>query len=82
VEHSPVAERPKVEFKGFGFEDLLLRDVLNSQFGKIRLPGGRTHAGKLLGAERYGVIPVPMMVRKSFQLFNRLGAPTQQGQVI
>jgi hypothetical protein len=42
VEDAFVPVAPEVELEGFRFDDFLIGDVPNENFGEVRLPGFRT----------------------------------------
>ena len=67
MEVSVVAEAEKVQLQAFAFHHLLVRNVADTDFGKVRLTGDGAQGGELRAVEAYPVVVVLMLVLEGFQ---------------
>ncbi len=73
VEDPLVPVAPEVELEGFRFDDLLIGDVTDEDFGEVRLSGFGTKAGEFMGAQLDDVSAFGITVGEGFQLSFRSG---------
>ena len=82
VEDPFVPVTPEVEFQGFRFDDPLVGNVTDEDFGKVRLSGFGTKAGKFVGSQLDYVSPFGVAVGEGFQLsFRTSGSFSKFGEV-
>ena len=68
VEDPLVPIGPEVKFQGFRFDDLLIGDVTDEDFGEVRLSGFGAKAGEFIGAQLDHVSPFGITVGEGFEL--------------
>ena len=72
VESTMIAKTEKVQFQALAFHHLYIRNITDTDFCKVRLPGYRTQAGEFRTIKTYPVIILGMLIIKSFQHFRSL----------
>ena len=82
VEDPFVPIAPEVKLEGFRFDNFLIGDVTDENFGKVRLPGFGAKAGKFTCAKLDDVGALGITVGKGFQLsFRSSGSFSKFGEV-
>ena len=73
VEDPLVPVGPEVELEGFRFDDLLIGDVADEDFGEVRLSGFGAKTGEFIGAQFDDVSTFGISVGEGFELSFRSG---------
>ena len=82
VEDPFVPVAPEIKLEGFRFDNFLIGDVTNENFGEVRLSGFGTKAGEFIGAELDDVSAFGITVGEGFQLsFRTSGTFSKFGEV-
>lgn len=69
VKIAVVTETEKIELETFALNHLDIRDIADTDFSEVRLPGDRTKTCKLRTVEAYPVVVPLMLVHKGLQHF-------------
>ena len=67
VEISVVAETEQIELQALGFYHFLIRNIADTNLGKVRLTGDGAQGGELRAVETHPIVVVLVLVLEGFQ---------------